>query len=103
MATKRGNPNWKKGKSKTGGRKKGSTNKIPRTVKENIEEAFEKIGDVAELVKWAKKSNRNQERFYDWYFSMLPKNVDVKGRVGVDILSVSEMKKSVKEYKKDGS
>jgi len=58
------------------GRPKGAKDKVARTVKENIEETFQKLGGVEGLVKWAEKSNRNREKVYDWYFSMLPKNVD---------------------------
>ena len=71
---------FKKGDPKppNSGRKKGTPNKIPRKVKEDIEDAFTKLGGVAGLIKWAKKSNKNQEKLYDWYFSMLPKNMDTK-------------------------
>ena len=37
------------------GRPKGSKDKLPRTVKENIEKAFEKLGGIEGLVKWAGK------------------------------------------------
>lgn len=42
---------------KTGGRKVGSKNKVTAAAKEAIELAFEGIGGVAALTKWA-KSNR---------------------------------------------
>jgi len=60
------------------GRPKGAKDKIARTVKENIEKAFEDLGGVEELVTWAKKSNNNREKFYQWYFSMLPKSESVE-------------------------
>ncbi len=63
---KKGNP----------GRPKGAKDKISRTVKENIEETFQKLGGIEGLVKWAEKSNHNKTKLYDWYFSMLPKSVD---------------------------
>lgn len=62
---KKGNP----------GKPKGAKNKLPRNVKEDIEEAFKKSGGVDGLVKWAEKSNRNREKLYDWYFKMLPNSV----------------------------
>jgi len=79
---KTSNPYAEKGKKgiKKGnpGRPKGAKDKIARSVKKDIEKAFEKIGGVEGLVNWAKKNTRNREKLYDWYFSMLPKNVDTK-------------------------
>jgi len=66
-------PKFKKGNP---GKPKGAKNRISRTVRENIEETFQKLGGVEGLVKWANKSNSNREKVYSWYFSMLPKNVD---------------------------
>lgn len=60
------------------GRPKGAKDKIARSVKHDIEKAFEGLGGIEGLIKWGKKNNRNQEKLYDWYFSMLPKNVDAK-------------------------
>jgi hypothetical protein len=76
------------------GRPKGAKDKVSRTVKQNIEETFQKLGGIEGLVKWAKKSNRNAEKVYDWYFSMLPKNVDasVAGDLGLTIHRIIEDK-----------
>jgi len=70
-----GNPN---------GRPKGAKDKIARSVKQDIEEAIEKLGGVDGVVEWAKKSNNNREKLYQWYFSMLPKSLDAD--VGGDII-----------------
>jgi len=76
---------YKKGQSgNPNGRPRGAKDKIARSAKETIEKAVEQIGGVDELVAWAKKNNRNQEKLYDWYFSMLPKNTDVGIRAQVD-------------------
>lgn len=74
---KKGNP----------GRPKGAKNKITLSAKENIEKAFEKLGGVNGLIKWAGKSNYNMTKLYDWYFSMLPRNVDanVLGNIGITL------------------
>lgn len=75
---------FQKGKSgNPKGRPKGAKDKVPQTVKQNIEKTFEKLGGIKGLVEWAKKSNYNMAKIYDWYFSMLPKNVDanIKGEL----------------------
>ena len=72
---KRGNP----------GRPKGAKDKIARTVKENIEKAFEDLGGIDGLVEWAKKNNGNREKFYQWYFSMLPKSESIEFPGGLDV------------------
>lgn len=86
---KKGNP----------GKPKGAKHKIPQTAKQNIEETFKRLGGVEGLIKWAKKSNYNMTKIYDWYFSMLPKNVDanIKGQIE----SVVFMMPRPKENKKD--
>ena len=67
---------YKKGQSgNPNGRPKGAKDKIARSAKETIEKAVEQIGGVDELVAWAKKNNRNQEKLYDWYFKMLPSSI----------------------------
>jgi len=74
---KRGNP----------GRPKGAKDKIARSVKEDMEETIKGLGGVKGIIEWAKKSNANREKLYNWYFSMLPKSVDadVSGDLGITI------------------
>jgi len=74
---KRGNP----------GRPKGAKDKIPRTVKENFDKVFEKLGGIEGFYKWAKKSARNMELFYTWYSKMLPTNVTGTVNANVKVLS----------------
>lgn len=94
-----GNPNFIKGVSgNPNGRPKGAKDKVSRTVKQNIEETFQKLGGIKGLVEWAEKSNRNKEKVYDWYFSMLPKNVDanVAGDLGLTIKRIISDKRQSK-------
>jgi len=60
------------GTKKTGGRKKGTPNKISATVKDNVIQVFEQLGSVKGMVNWAKK---NQTEFYRIYAKMLPVEV----------------------------
>jgi hypothetical protein len=78
------------------GRPKGSKDKLPRSVKGDIEEAFRKLGGVDGLVKWAQENKRIRAKVYDWYFSMLPKNVDasVAGDLGLTIHRIIEDRES---------
>lgn len=59
------------------GRPKGSQNKTAIAVKEALESAFNDIGGIKALVKWAKKPE-NQGDFYKLYAKLLPKDVNVK-------------------------
>jgi len=87
MTNSKGNPNWKNGHSKIGGRKKGSKNKMPLTVKENFEAVFKKLGGVDGFSKWADKNTHTQSAFYQMYSKMLPSNtdLDVKGDLSLII------------------
>lgn len=62
---------------KTGGRVKGSVNKQTKEVKQNIIEAFEKLGGVDGFVKWGKE---NQTEFYRIYSKLIP--VDMQSSDG---------------------
>jgi hypothetical protein len=62
---------------KTGGRKKGTPNKISTSVKDALGEAFAQLGDVAGLVKWA-KAEPNRGDFYRLWIKMLPQEMKVK-------------------------
>ena len=44
-----------KGKPKTGGRKKGTVNRLTRTIKEGIEAAFDEVGGESYLVRVARE------------------------------------------------
>lgn len=64
---------------KTGGRKKGTPNKFPRTVKESIFEVYERLGSVDGFHAWAVS---NPDEFYKNYFKLAPKEVEVSGPSG---------------------
>jgi len=63
--------------TKTGGRKAGTPNKRTAAVKEALEEAFCRLGDVPALVKWAKA---NPTAFYGLWVKTLPQQL--KAEVG---------------------
>lgn len=54
---------------KTGGRKKGTPNRVTSTVKDNVLAVFDKIGGVAAMATWAQE---NPTDFYRIYARMLP-------------------------------
>jgi hypothetical protein len=74
-------PPFKKGQSKTpgSGRKKGTPNKSTVAVKEALQAAFDGIGGVGHLTKFAKAS---PEEFYKLWVKMLPQ--EVKNTVAMD-------------------
>ncbi len=57
---------------KTGGRTKGTPNKVSGTVKDNVIEVFEGIGGIATMMEWAKQ---NQTEFYRLYARLLTREV----------------------------
>jgi hypothetical protein len=61
-----------KGIKKTGGRQKGSLNKTTGKVKEALHLAFDGIGGVEQLKKWAKE---NPTEFYKIWSKMIPQEV----------------------------
>lgn len=54
---------------KTGGRKRGTPNKLTRSVKLALEESFTKMGGIAALVRWGKE---NPTEFYKLWAKILP-------------------------------
>ena len=58
---------------KTGGRKKGTPNKQTKEVKQNLIEAFEKLGGLDGMVDWASKNQgENLGEFYKLWVKVLP-------------------------------
>ena len=55
--------------AKTGGRKRGTPNKTTASVKAAVMAAFDQVGGVASLVKWAKA---NPGAFYTLWVKLLP-------------------------------
>ncbi len=54
------------------GRPKGALNKITRHVRDNLTEAFARLGGVDGMVKWAQEDTRNRGEFYRLYAKLLP-------------------------------
>ena len=67
---------WKKGCPGGPGRPKGIPNKVTLSVREAIVAAFEKMGGVDALVKWAKK---NPTDFYKLWTRLLPVQITGEG------------------------
>ena len=57
-----------------GGRTKGTPNKVTQTAKAALEMAFDGIGGVDRLTRWAEA---NPSDFYPIWAKILPKNLDV--------------------------
>ena len=62
------------------GRQKGQVNKITKTVKEALAEAFEQMGGIASLVRWGRL---NQGEFYKLWVRLLP--IQVTNTVGIPV------------------
>ncbi|MEZ4601344.1 MAG: hypothetical protein R2940_16270 [Syntrophotaleaceae bacterium] len=56
---------------KTGGRQKGTPNRMTASVKEALEEAFERLGGVEVLAKWAEE---NPGEFFRLWVKILPRD-----------------------------
>lgn len=75
-----------RGHRKTGGRKKGTPNKLTSSVKAALEVAFAECGGVPTLTAWARE---NPGAFYRLWIKMLPKQtgaaVEMNGSTGDDL------------------
>lgn len=58
--------------NKTGGRIKGTPNKLGTTAKENIAAVFVRLGGTAAMAKWAEE---NQTAYYSIYSKLLPHEI----------------------------
>lgn len=65
-------PGRKKGTPKTGGRTKGTPNKVTRAFKEAVMIAFDELGGVNGLVQWGRK---NPTEFYKVASRLIPHEV----------------------------
>lgn len=59
---------------KTGGRQKGTPNKVSAQVRENFLAVFTRLGGTAAMAEWAKA---NQSEFYKLYARLLPSEATV--------------------------
>ncbi len=57
---------------KTGGRKKGTPNKVQRTVRESLISVYDRLGGDEAMLAWAAE---NPEEFYKHWIKMLPTEV----------------------------
>lgn len=64
---------------KTGGRRKGSTNKTTASVKQALVEAFGQLGGVPSLVAFGEAQ---PAEFYKLWAKILPREVEVSGKDG---------------------
>ncbi len=67
-------PGRKKGTRKTGGRQKGTPNKIGATIRESLIEVFNGLGGVNHMKTWAEN---NETEFYRILAKLLPKTEPV--------------------------
>ena len=71
---------------KTGGRQKGSLNKMSGLAKENIAGVFNRIGGTEAMAQWAIE---NQTQFYQIYARLLPHEVTGEGGGPVQIIAAA--------------
>jgi hypothetical protein len=57
---------------KTGGRQKGTPNKLSTNVKDNVISVFEQLGGTDHMARWAEE---NPSQFYNIYAKLLPLQV----------------------------
>jgi hypothetical protein len=80
------------------GRPKGSINKIARAAKENIEIAFDRLGGIEGLVKWAGKNDHNRGIFYQSLYSkILPLSVHGHVDIGISAKEIYDAEKQAQE------
>ena len=66
-------------RSKTGGRKSGTPNKLSAHAKDNIAAVFNRLGGTAGMATWAEE---NKTQFYQIYAKLLPLQVNGSGEDG---------------------
>jgi len=60
------------------GRPKGSKNKIPSTIKEDMLWVHWQLGGAQGMLAWVRENKRNLRDFYNWIASMIPKDQVVR-------------------------
>lgn len=84
---------------KTGGRKKGTPNKLTRSVKLALDDAFTKIGGVSALVMWGKE---NPTEFYKLWAKILPveaREADAYEQAELRRLQIEKLKAEIDQIK----
>lgn len=75
-------------REKTGGRAKGTPNKMTQQAKEAIEYAFNGLGGAEGLLEWAQSDPANQKIFYSQVWTkILPKDMTVSNQDGSPLLN----------------
>lgn len=69
------------------GRKKGAINKVSRTAKENFAQAFNALGGMDAMVKWAKSDPDNLKTFYGLYARLIP--TELAGSVALPPVNIN--------------
>lgn len=78
----------KKGRKKTGGRKKGTPNKVTSSVKEAIMKAFDELGGEKYLVEVAKQDHRT---FCSLLGRVLPKEISASIDTDLSLMTNEEL------------
>ncbi len=69
------NTKYKKGKEKTGGRKKGTKNKFSVDVQQTAFDIFKNLGGVKGATEYFMKNNQTKGQFYNIFYKMLPSSI----------------------------
>jgi hypothetical protein len=90
-----GNIGRPKGSPKTGGRQKGTPNKTTTAVKEAFRQAFDDLGGIEALVKWA---SANPTQFYQLFSKLIPTEIDatLSGKDGAPAVQVKIVKSEMR-------
>lgn len=72
---------FQKGNKHSRGRKEGAVNKTTATAKQAFQLAFDELGGVAGLVKWAKSDPDNLATLYTLYARLIPTDTNVNLKV----------------------
>lgn len=86
----------RKGDPKTGGRAKGTPNKTTATVKIALQDAFNHLGGVSSLVKWAKEE---PTEFYKLWAKLLPEQLNHSFPDGLPIMRRAIPRDTPGEYR----
>ena len=66
-------------RKKTGGRTKGTPNKVTGLAKDAVAQVFDKIGGIEKMAEWAED---NPTQFYQIYAKLIPTQVNGAGEDG---------------------
>ena len=81
------------------GRPKGSKNKFSTEIKDAIEAAYKKMGGRDDFIKWLEA---HKSEFYRFLLHNVPIEIELGGEV-IHKLSITGLKKSLNDFKENGS